>query len=303
MIDQFLKGAEIIMHLGAHRTGTTHIQQQLDLAAPLLARTGTLVLTPPRAGKRGGITIREFFSAYRRLHRRRFASLQRDALKLQLESFLQKQVENVERVVISDEMFLGTTFSPGRVGIYPECATSLDAARSFLGPNVSHIHLAVRDYASFIVSAYAMRALYSRNISPFDAHYAELMRLPMRWPDIALAIRHAFSGATLHVWRFPYNLAEGAMKHALLGERINGECATPLDSLNPAPTLEAITYALANKHKPGYDADEILERFRTGHKFMPLTDREVRDLDKIYQTDLSRLRKLGVGHVVLRDFE
>ena len=50
---------EIVLHLGAHRTGSTRLQYVLDANRDALATNATVALTPPRPGKRVSPTIRD----------------------------------------------------------------------------------------------------------------------------------------------------------------------------------------------------------------------------------------------------
>ena len=119
---------EIILHLGAQRTGSTRLQYILDANRDALAAHATVALTPPRQGKRVSPTIRDVLALtptgrYRPvrhyLKRRRARAMLRAMLALRLVDICRRPPPRTG-VILSDETMLGPRISGcDGFGLYP----------------------------------------------------------------------------------------------------------------------------------------------------------------------------------------
>ncbi|MGB7262487.1 MAG: hypothetical protein WBC68_10485 [Albidovulum sp.] len=208
---------ELILHLGAHRTGSTALQQMLQRRVPVLEAEGLRFWGPEimRIGR-----LRDFVPTVARLG---------DALKLpgslaQMGAALHQEfdlaeAEGARRLVVSDENLLGAihdTYST--VSLYPNAQEWLVAAAGLFPRCPEHIYLCVRDYAAFSVSLYSH--LVSRlHLPPFDPDRIESIGKDRGWPSVLAEVRTVFPKSRLHVWRYGRDarMVPGAGR-AMLGE-------------------------------------------------------------------------------------
>lgn len=288
---------KIILHLGAHRTGTTSLQTALDEASQILQQSGIVALTPPRPGKRGLPTMRKlgnilvsakgaagFFSApFKR----------REAAKL-LGELLESQTGTStlpERLILSDEKMLGRGFAADGQSIYPYARAHLASIRKVFPRKIDEIHLTIRSYDTFLVSVYAMRALYAHDVKPFDKIRENLLRLQLKWSDLVDALRQTFPGARIVLSVFEENDLPTRL-HSLLGEEGRGvdigQYLPP--PVNKAPTLDAILAVQKSGRKPK-EPDKVVEAYSGGKPFAPLDEETAKQLRAIYQAEVMALRE------------
>ena len=273
---------DVMLHLGAHRTGTTSLQFQLDSAA--LNRVGVSALTPPRSDKRIDDGLRSAFADFRRLRRNPLRAYVRLRMYRNIKRLM--LARTAKKVVVSDEMFLGPVFGQDGKTIYPESEKWLTDCAAFLGPSVSEIHLVVRSYADFLTSAYAMRAVYAKGVGDLRIYQKEFVRCRRGWPEVVADIRAAFPGRSIRVWAFPDNLRENKLFETLTGL---SEAPQRPTHFNASVSAAGIAHALMHKHDPDYDPDEVIAKYQVGAKLRVFTDEQRAALDKKFLADLARL--------------
>jgi hypothetical protein len=287
----------ITLHLGAHRTATTRLQKTLDNNAGLLTAEGVAALTPPYAGKRNKLTIRSVHRMSRRALNSRFLPKRlyfRNRANQTLKALIP---QTTRRIIISDENMLGPIFDrvTGR-GLYPDAAEHLQAVRKLLGSDICEIHLTLRSYEQFIVSAYAMSALYAGNLPPFEKIRDRLLSIEQSWVEIIETIHAVFDQTPLHIWRFDQLDLQHQLSE-LLGKPLAKQLRYDNRSvINSAPTGEAIEYALSNKRTNSFDPDSVLKRFASGRPFSPLTKEELERLGQNFLSDLKTIDELTHTH-------
>ena len=203
---------EVILHIGAHRTGTTTLQAALDDASTELANLGIVALTPPRAEKRGQVSIRKLANLAGRARRplgRALIWYHRYQAKTLIENILQAQstdLSKIRRLVISEEKILGSVFRKNGHSIYPSARSQLSAFKSLLPYQVDEVHLTIRSYERFLTSAYAMRSVFGSDIKPYETIRQNLEAVAHTWTDLVGTIRLAFPRARLVVSVFEREL-------------------------------------------------------------------------------------------------
>lgn len=286
-----MSGAELVLHLGAHRTASTRIQADLDANAELLRAQGIVALTPPRPGKRDTETLRDILRACgpaaqqgwpRRL-------LARRALRQRLDRLIAEAAGDAtpRRIILSDEMALDVAFAPDGTAVYPRAEPRLTAFRDLLGRDVAELHLTIRDYAGFLTSAYAMRAVYAGPLPPFRNLAPRLLALDRGWPDLVVLLRRLFPGARLTV-----STLDGHPIAARLAD-LAGQALDLVhegaDQPNIAPTVQAIEAACRLGQRAA-DPDRLVADHAGGARFDPLTAEEKAALTLRYRRDLDLLR-------------
>lgn len=282
----------LILHLGAHRTGSTSLQAALDAASVDLRAAGIVALTPPGAGRRDADNpvrkvlrdaTRQSLSARigRALgsparHRRRLERLVSGAA----------DGRPVSRVILSDETLLGPAFKRDGRAFYTGAHGRLLAFRDVCPWPVDEVHLTIRSYDSFLVSVYAMRAVYTGGLPPFDTIRPALTLFERGWPELVEVLRAAFPDATLKLTQLECtDLAQRL--HALTG--LDGLAPAPKSGrINTAPTQEAIADAFSRAPR-SYDPDKVVADHAGGTPFAPLSAEDARALQVRYAGDLERI--------------
>ena len=279
---------EIVLHLGAHRTGSTRLQIILDANSDILAEAGIAALTPPRPGKRISLTIRDaidalpgaqvnFVKRFRKLQSARalFHGLIADG----------KPDTAVPKLIVSEENLLGPVFEATGEGLYSSAFPRLAAFHQMLGRSPSEIHLTLRSYDTFLVSVYAMRAVYGGKIPLFDDIRNELLAVRRGWPDLVADVTRAFPGTPIKLTRVEHDPVKSRVRDLVgfsLFEkfRLGGE-----ERPNMAPTVEAMRASAGIK---GHAAlDDLIARCADGARFDPLTGEESARLVRRYANDLA----------------
>lgn len=283
--------AAIILHLGAHRTASTRLQADLDDNRDLLLSRGILALTPPRPGKRGDERLRNLIRAAAPALAQGWPrrTLARHRLRGELAALLAGAAGALTptRLILSDEMLLDVAFAPDGTGLYPRAEPRLAAFRSLLPAPPAEVHLTIRDYASFIVSAYAMRAVYAGPLPPFADLAPRLTDPAAGWPELVAGLRRLFPEARLVISTLegrPITARLADLAGAVLPFRHQGA-----EQPNVAPSLQAIQAACA---LPGRapDPDALVAAHAGGDRFDPLSRARREALTARYDRDLDRLR-------------
>ena len=281
--------AEIVLHLGAHRTGSTTLQGILDANAEMLAATGVRVLTPPRPGKRGVATVRDVVRQVKRTSRLPVARLRRWANRRAGAALRETLAGAKGRVVISDEMLLGRAYGRDGTALYPDLAELLGGFREALDRPVGEVSITLRAYDGFLVSVYAMRAVYAGPQPEFEALRARLLAVERGWPVVLEEIAARFPEARLQV-----STVEETPLERRLGQLVGPAAAARLRydadaRSNLAPSLPAITAARTRRLRHA-EADALIAAHAGGARFDPLTDAERDRLRARYAADLATLR-------------
>jgi len=189
---------KIILHLGAHRTASTHVQGVLGKNTALLAEAG--ISAPSQDDVKDALTkplgtripsLRAGFGA----------------------------LAGLETVVISDENLLGflnSIFSHGE--FYPDTARRLAKLRAMLPVDPVKIVVAIRPYDSFFASAYGRWLAPGRMVLP-RATVAELvLGLTRGWGDVLADIAEVFPDSEMHISEYSPDPRFGpAQLNAILG--------------------------------------------------------------------------------------
>lgn len=181
------------LHIGAHKTASTHLQAILRKNQPSLADNGIAFLPPE--------TIRDAIK-YWRIAVETMAPLP-TVSGLLAKRKLAKMDTGAARMIASDENSLGHCRTMIRRGeLYARALPRLRLWRSLADRRETTVYLCIRNYAPFFTSAYAQSIRSARyyDLTPFMLE--DLSRLPRRWPDVVDDIRAALPGARIVLWDF-----------------------------------------------------------------------------------------------------
>lgn len=273
------------LHVGAHKTASTHLQATLRKHRAMLADGGVawhgpddvraLVRTDQGASARMGAVP----------SLRRFRAMQRLA---QLDA-------NTDRIVASDENSLGRCAEIFRSrALYPTAYDRMRLWRKLSSRRPATVYLAVRDYGAFFSGAYIQAV---RNAAFFELSEADknaLVDAARGWVDVVADLRRALPNARIIMWR--YEDYEAVRDDLTL--RLTGLALAPIRRRPMATPSAAAFAAAAAARKPGevLSASGLTSATRaypisTGNpRFSLWAADEAQRLSARYREDVERLR-------------
>jgi hypothetical protein len=300
-----MASCRLVLHLGAHRTGTTVLQAALDQALPVLNALGVDAIVPPGPKRRKHQWMRRYY----RRQQRRYAkangfSVSRALIApLILQHFRRKLQQNVDRrsrtLILSDEEFLGPVVDVcGDAGLYPRSMTWLLLLGDLAKTYDTSIFLGIRSYADFLLSAYLMDSVYGRRTYDFAPFHGSAMNLQGGWVRLVDGITCLFPGVPVTLW--PHETIDIARRFRDI-TGIDAAQIRPLDRvelINASPTreaIEAVRQAAACGRLTKADCDAFVEKHAGGVRSR-LEDvferREIELLQEAYDAHLERLRAM-----------
>ena len=292
-----------IVHIGAHKTASTHLQIGLRRAEGALAQHGIALFTPPalrapELGLQDYLGLSPDDEAAGEHGARLRAAFGRPA----------------ERLVISEENILGNAHAHDMIRsrrFYPRAETVVPRVLDLLPSGPKTLALAIRDPASFLTSAYSQR-LMSGVPDRFDHFLEGLSPLQMSWFDLVSRLRAALPDARIVIWRFEdYPSIAGPVLRALLGPPA---AEVPLAHAAAHPGLSARAHLAVMAEAPALsamDRDAARERIaalREAHPkapdapaFDPFLPRIKAQSLRAYREDVARIAKVAGVTLLLRD--
>lgn len=276
------------LHIGAHKTATTHLQDTLLSCRQQLGLSGVHYLPRDRLLIAGLIK----YVRFGQFARHGFA--ERLLLRSDIDCLrhrLLKKVQGNGRVLISEERLLGRT-TDLLDGFYPNLEASLSALARIIGSDQIEIFLSIRNQAEVLPSAYSQALRTHTRPRPFEVLAAEWLDAPPRWTDLITRLRSALPGARVKVWTFDdYVTDPNGVISALTGvehlnipavarpdrtARLSAKAVTALEELQPLKLVDD------EKREATADAARL-----AGPAFDPLNDGEKDALRQIYEQDLA----------------
>ena len=179
---------ELILHIGAHRSASTAIEQCLSRNLSRLAGDGVQVWKPHALRKMPG------FAAAPGLGEADFAQAKAGFAKA-------VSASGARKLVISEENMLGAMDVNLRTGVlYPRAKERLAAYAAFFPVAPRRVALGIRSYASFWLSCY-LYVLRRRPLPPFEQLASALASLPRGWRDVVADVRLVFPDAEICLWQ------------------------------------------------------------------------------------------------------
>lgn len=282
----------LTLHVGAHKTATTHLQQTLQANAGVIARAGVTCLCPPDL--RGG-TLRLGFIASG-------GGAPEDA-----RAALGGRLTGAKEVLISEENILGTAHDPeiprqGR--FYPQAEARLARVIDACAITPVRLMLGVRDPAGFLVSAYGQRLLAGR-IAPFGAYLRGCEPAALRWSELVgrLCAVAGVSGCT--VWRYEdWPAVAPDVLAAMLPESLAAAIEVAPAVSNPGLSQRAQRWVLRRHSRGETDAQTArvarmkFPKSETEPAFQPLREDTRTRSAAAYARDLAALTELpGVSFI------
>ncbi|NNU81325.1 hypothetical protein HMH01_12840 [Halovulum dunhuangense] len=293
---------EVRLHIGAHRTGTTRLQQALRRRASWLRdKRGLGVYWPEqvRPERNLGFNLKASLPApLGRLVRSaavdRVAALRAEA-----------EAQGKRRMVVSEENWAGLIDQMIATGaIYPAIRRRIGAlAPVFRGDRVTLL-FSVREYSSFYASLYCHRTR-TRPLPPFERGKQRYLALPRRWPAVLADLGRAMPDAEILVWPFETLRGNGgAALCAILGQDNIVGLNEALKPALPSPSAAAVARLNAMVSGPDLQREAriaVVKALADGPRFDPWTAEERVALQAAYEADLAELSAAPPGNVRLID--
>ena len=183
----------VVLHIGAHKTASTHLQQAIRAQRRALLGEGVGFFGPPHF-RSARFPFREVMAWRGRLAR----------LRRRHAPGLVGQHAQMQRLVLSEENILGGAHDPdmfeqGR--FYPRAQERLARFIAAVGGEEVTLFLAVRDPASFLLSAYSQKLLSGRPM-PFDSFIGTLDPARLSWAELMARLLAVPEVTGCVLWRF-----------------------------------------------------------------------------------------------------
>jgi len=162
----------IALHLGVHKTATTYLQSRLNNSTEVLSENGIAYI--PLGQLRRSVTSK--------LDDNHFASKEMlDAIRPYMDC---------ERLILSDENFIGGTFKPKTNLIYESATRRIKKLLFLLGGFQIEIFITLRSYPEYFVSRYTESLRHFRFFS-FEQYYKSIDFELVTWMDVVENIKKA----------------------------------------------------------------------------------------------------------------
>jgi len=179
---------QIALHIGAHRTATTHLQRSMFAHVDRLRDAGVRFFGPPHF--RGGESIAERFGL--------------NGESVDADVVIDEMAGPAERVVFSEENFIGTLQNrKGQVPmpLYPLAAERIAALSAKIAQNGIDIFLGIRNPAHFLTSAYCQALMGGHHVGLSDVKEENALA-GVDWAELTHRISATDGVRSLTVWRY-----------------------------------------------------------------------------------------------------
>ena len=279
---------ELRLHIGAHKTATTHLQDNLEAQQRALLEGGTLYL--PRERVRGAGLLRAVFANH--------LNPSPQARKTRFGEFLNLPQGFPRRFLLSEEDILGSAVNL-LASFYPHAQARLLPFAAISSPGRRQVFLAIRNYADLLPSVYSQALRDGSSTEPFAKHRDRwLARMP-GWVDVIETVLSVFGPGSLTVWTMDAYLKDPASM--LL--RVSGVAVTHILKETPEGTtrltagavrrIEALDPALSIAARR-QAAQRLIEEEGAGARYDPLSAEHKAILTARYQSDLARIAALPI---------
>lgn len=234
---------DVILHIGAHRCGSTTFQQFLQRNEARLGAAGLRSWTPDRT--RSGL-----FSGL--IQRPDDLSPQAEAKARRSSGVIRIELDRLQRagcraLIVSEENLIGAVRDNLRWGaLYPTIEGRMLRLRPAFADQVTRIGLSIRSLDSLWASSVSYGVAQGHRV-PSAAKLEAIVAQPRRWRDVVADLARAFPGVDIVVWPFERFAGQPETQLSILtGGRFRLAGLTGLrDWHNPGPRLSKLRRILA----------------------------------------------------------
>lgn len=290
------------LHIGAHKTASTTLQDYLTSQSEQLEEIGACFLGPSKLRRtltplvHRGSKPRSWLGAWLR-------GTSHDDLQLIWHGQIQQVTSSYNRLAISEENILGgcrMLLDDGH--LYTAAEVRLQITHDLLPRTPNAVLLCVRNMADFLPSAYCETLRHSASYLPFRRYIRGVNLLSLSWVPLVESVLRIFPEATVYVWRFEtFSQNTAAVLRAMFGNDSLAHLAEQCFADRLRSSLSAKAVALlgaSSKHLEKGDFPKMRNAFERlfpdnehNAKFAPLVKVKPQLLER-YEKDLVGIRAL-----------
>lgn len=275
--------ARFRLHLGAHKTATTHIQQTLNAMRDTLSN--------------GGVD----FCYYQDLRTNGFPSHFRTgtASAKRMKGRLDLLRSGQPCVLVSDENWIGGMGDALAPDPYPDLRDKLRGIAPLYEGRVEGVFFAIRNMADCLPSAYAEALRFHTKFVGFERYLRARMRAGGSWVGVIERLRAAFPGIPITVWRYEDYRGNA---HSLLNTLTGLDLPAPPDLREPARTrspsasaiaaIETLSRKAQDRWRYMEDVQRALAADTDTDKYRPLSPEDMAWFTKRYENDVNQIAAL-----------
>lgn len=276
---------DILLHVGAHRTGTTGFQTLLQGQQSRLRRSGIVFWGPKRtrSGLLSGL-IKDTDHLTKHDHQRGLRSCGRMAMEI-----ARLSDEGAQSLVISEENMIGTMAGNLASGsLYRQARARLARFAPAFCETTPTIALAVRCYHLHWASQLAFRVKLGALV-PGQADIDAMAAQPRDWQDVIRDLREAFPTANIVVWRFEdWAHNPSGLLDSMLGRPAGLQKQAMSGRSNASATVQTLVELV--QERGDISGVKLLQSSHDGLRYMPFSPSQQSDLQHLYEDDLAWLR-------------
>lgn len=273
---------DVILHLGAHRTGTTSLQSYLQTHRELLMRQGCLAFGPQLLRKG------DFQGLFRHDAPRGALVVAQNKLN---HDFDRAAEAGLARILLSEENLIGHPRQLLASGLlYSEMEPLLRRLGPRMRLRVTRLGLGIRNYADFWASLAAFGIHYGVHrpkAGQAEEWHAQCLAGTYGWPAHIETLLHLFPRASLLVWRAEYAAGDPAyvLRHLVRGLQDLPAEAPHKNASRPSAELRDLL-----KAKGAFKAAALVAE--AAH-YTPFTPACAAQMSARYHDDLARIAAMG----------
>ena len=295
---------DIVLHLGAHRCGSTAVEQTVTQNLGVLGPE-RVEIWPPEVFR----AIKGFAHLPRVLKRGETKRAKLTSIAEDLGGrYTRSEAAGARTLIWSEENLIGGMHTNlAERDFYASARSRLQAYASFLPAPPKRVALAIRGYAAYWRSAY-LYVLDRRTLPEFDDLAVDLSQTNRGWRDLIADIRAVFAEAEILVWR-----QEALKGHELdIVARLTGRptaegLTLPRRTVNATRLTPADMPAMHRINRDMADTPRIERRealkadrdARTGPAPQMFTATQIAAMDQRYRIDWERLTEGFCGATLL----
>jgi hypothetical protein len=289
---------DIALHIGAHKTATTHLQRSVLAVRPAVARFGVQFYGPQQLRGHGKSLAARFGLRVRGNKTTRSADPK---------AALAQLLRSGTRLVLSEENFIGTLHNrSGTLAwpIYPHTEARISGLADRIAPGGLDIYLGIRDPARFLSSSFS-QVLLGGAIVPVTEYRDSNPFARLDWADFVRRIRHTAGVRSVTVWRQEdYSAMFGQICSALLGPGA-ATAVAPLQQRIHQGLSEQAVAAIYEWHNAGHEgplaslAREMYPTTPQSPLFYTYTDSELAQSRIQYAKQVAQIAEMS-GVTLLR---
>ena len=286
-----------ILHIGAHKTASTHLQKTLEKNRPRLTEAGVALFGPAQ--------LREA-----PFHITKMLRSEEKIAQGALRPVLRRKMGNAERLVITEENLIGGAHHPEHVEtgrFYPRAVKRLKRLIKAFALKDIELMLAVRDPCGFFTSAYS-QALFGGRLILFDDFLQGRDVTAMQWSELVRRLTTLPKVERVTVWTYE----DYAQSLPEILTRMVGPTAETLKA--PASVIHAGLSARAHAQfvewveegRPEAPSDLVKEakalfpKSETEPAYQPFPPQILAESRQAYASDLAQIAQLPKVEIIGR---